>query len=198
MKKLFLMALIGVGTTTLSAQALQSDRFTAGVSLVSTFGNYRTFTNQPLGFGVEGTYDLTRKVEPLNFRVMAGYVHVSGKDRQDLGTALTLNALRAGADLTFRTPSDKITPYVGLIFSRWMASASQPGSLKPAALDFSDKGFKLGVRLGVDVNLTQNVVLAADYNFSEWRHDNDISSKAIRGVNPVNPSWMSVTARYRF
>lgn len=198
MKNLLVMALVCAGVNTLSAQSLEADRFTAGASVVSTFGDYRAFTNRSLGFAVEGTYDVTREPQPLNFRALVGFVRVAGKERADLDTTLSLSGIRAGVDVTFRTPSEQVTPYVGLVFTRWTGKASQTGNLTAEAADFSDKGFKLGFRVGVDVAVTRNIVLAADYNLSEWRHSSDISKRPTWGVNPVNPSWMSVTARYRF
>ena len=70
-------------------------------------------------------------------------------------------------------------------------------------VDFSDNAPKFGFRAGVDYFVTKHFVLAADYNLSEWRHSTQYSTStsspsAINGLNPVNPSWITLTARYHF
>ena len=198
MKKHLVLALLCAAAPAQVAVEGIANRFTAGLSLVSTQGDYRSFTNQPMGFGAEATFDITRSAEVINVRAMLGVVRVNGKDREDIGTKLNLNGIRAGLDFTFQTPSPKLTPYAGIILTKWSGHADSQGSLSEAQATFKDNEPKFGFRVGLEYAFTNHLVLAADYNHSEWRHSKDITTTVVKGINPVNPSWMSMTLRYRF
>lgn len=202
MKKHLVLALLCAAAPALVAQEGMANRFTGGLSLVSTYGDYRAFTNQTLGYGAEVTYDILKTTDAINVRGMVGVVRVNGKERSDLGTSFRLNGVRAGLDFTFRTPNEKVVPYVGIIVTKWSGHANGQGTLLPEQLDFSDNEGKFGFRVGVDYSINRNLIVAGDYSFSEWRHNlNNAASKkdprVVNGFNPVNPSWGTVTLRWR-
>jgi len=196
------LALVG---QSVAGQETFLSRVTAGVSVVSTQGDYKAFTESPYGFGLEVACDITRRPEQaLNFRGFLGYAAVSGKYRADLDNTFSLNGLSLGGDATFRTPSDKIRPYAGIMLTKWSGSSDGLGKVLVAERQVEfDSDPKLGFRVGVDYAINSHIVVGACYSMSEWRARRDYSNSmtnalVIDGFNPVNPSWINVTCRWRF
>jgi len=180
-----------------------ASRITAGVSIVSTQGDYRDFTANPNGFGFEVTCDITRALDQaLNFRGFLSFFMVGGKYREVFDTSFSLNGMSLGADVTFKTPSDKVVPYAGIFMTSWSASHDGLGNLLERQVEF-DSDPKLGFRFGVDYSVTEHIIVGANFNMSEWRSHRDYAANpsnplVVKGFNPVNPSWVNITGRWRF
>jgi hypothetical protein len=189
----------------MAGQDSLASRFTAGLTIVSTQGDYKAFTDAPYGFGFEATGDITRHPDQaLNFRGFLSYAAVSGKYRAALDNTFSLNGLSLGAEATFKTPSDKIRPYAGIMLTKWSGSSKGLGKVLVAERQIEfDSHPKMGFRFGVDYTINDHIVVGACYSMSEWRAHRDYSQSVtnalvIDGFNPVNPSWVNVTCRWRF
>jgi hypothetical protein len=192
-----------------------ASRITAGVSIISTQYDYRAFTNSSLGFGLEATCDITRNENSaLNFRGFLNYFAVSGKERPELETTLSLNGMSLGAEVLFKTPWEKVVPHAGVMLTKWSASHDGLGILTESQAEF-DSSPKFGWRVGVDYSITRNIIVGAAFSMSEWRSHADYTTggtilstilpgysfgagTVVKGWNPVNPSWLSINGRWRF
>jgi hypothetical protein len=205
---------LALAAQTAAGQESFANRVTAGVSIVSTQGDYRDFAANPLGFGLEVTCDLTRSAENvLDFRGFFSYFAVSGKDHDvifNINTATqmsshgstSLNGMSLGAEVTFKTPCPRLLPHAGIMLTKWSGSASGFENLAERQLKY-DNAAKLGWRVGLDYSVTGHFIVGANFNLSEWRSHRDYAANTgnpiiSKGFNPVNPSWVNITCRWRF
>ncbi len=202
MKTLCTMLLSAGVACTLLGQDSAPKRFTVGPTLGLNYADARAFTNNTMALGAEATLHMGPSESLLQTRAYLGAIRTSGKDRPDLGTAFGLSGLRAGVDLMFKTPLSALQAYAGLNLTKWSATSSQPSTLPNGGPEpttsFPDKGLKFGWRLGVDYRFTDALTLGVDFNQSEWRHNNQLNTRPVKGLNPVNPSWVGITLRYGF
>lgn len=214
MKTLLTLTCLALAAQTAVGQESFANRITAGISIVSTQSDYRDFTANPLGFGLELTCDLTVNPEnALNFRGFFSYFAVSGKDHDvifNINTAAqmssrgatSLNGMSLGAEVTFKTPFSKIVPHAGIMLTKWSGSASGFENLEERQLEY-DGAVKFGLRFGLDYSVTEHIIIGASFSLSEWRSHRDYAPNTTnpiisRGFNPVSPSWVNITARWRF
>lgn len=203
MKKHLALALL-LAAFPLAAQEGLAQRVSVGGSLIATYGDYRAFTNKSMGFGAEVTYDLIKNTDPINLRGYLGYMTVTGNERPEVAATFDLSGMRVGFDFTFKTPMEALVPYAGFNVTKWTGKSVRTAPvLLDRQVDFSDKEPKFGFRFGMDYFLTKHLVVGADYSLSEWRQNTAYSTsvsnpKAIKGLNPVRPSWGTVTVRYHF
>ena len=217
MKTLLSLTCLALAAQAAVGQESFANRITAGVSIVSTQGDYRDFTANSLGFGLELACDLTRNPEnALNFRGFFSYFAVSGKDHDVIFNknnqnpaaqfisrgSTSLNGMSLGAEVIFQTPWPKIIPYAGLMLTKWSGSHSGFENLAERQLEY-DNAVKFGLRFGLDYPVTENIIVGVNYSMSEWRSHRDYAANtgnplASKGFNPVRPSWVNITGRWRF
>jgi hypothetical protein len=214
MKTLLTLACFTIAAQAAVGQDTFANRITAGVSIISTHGNYYDFTANRLGFGVEVTCDLTKNPEnALNFRGFFSYFAVSGKEHEvifNINTATqmtstgstSLNGMSLGAEVTFKTPWPSLVPHAGLMLTKWSGSASGFENLAERQLQY-DNAVKFGLRLGADYSITEHLIAGVNFSLSEWRSHRDYAANTSNplmsnGFNPVSPSWVNITCRWRF
>lgn len=214
MKTLLSLACLSLASQVAVGQESFANRITAGVSIVSTQGDYRDFTANPMGFGLEMTCDLTKNPEnALNFRGFLNYFAVSGKDHDvifNINTATqkvsrgstSLNGMSLGAEVLFKTSSPKLVPHAGIMLTKWSGSTSGFDDLEERQLEY-DSAVKFGFRVGLDYSITEHAIVGANFGLSEWRSHRDYAANTAnplisKGFNPVNPSWVNITCRWRF
>jgi len=202
MKTLRTLILVAGVASALSAQESSAWRgFSLGATVGLNYADSRAFTNRTESWGGEATLDLMNNKDVINARVFVGTLRSVGKDRPDLGTAFNLQGWRSGVDLTFNTPITPLKAYAGVNFNWWTGDSKNPTNLpvggtgKPV-VSFTDGAAKLGWRLGAEYRVTKAFAVSADFNVSEWRHDNKVNTRPIKGLNPVNPTWAGITLRY--
>ncbi len=190
----------GVDTTVTAQDSGTWGGFSIGATAGINYADSRAFTNRSTAWGGEATLDVLRGRPVINARVFVGTIRTVGKERLDLGTTFSLQGWRAGMDLLFDTPVKPLKAYAGLSFNYWTGDASTPTTAitgtNPPTTSFQDGAAKFGWRLGVEYRLNRSLAISADYNQSEWRHDNSINTRPVKGLNPVNPNWVGLTVRY--
>lgn len=193
--------LVGVVAASAFAQGAGSKPLYLGATYVINQGDLRKYAGgQVRSYAFEFGYEVIPSDEVIGLNVYARYMRTFGDPRVGTGfpaggVKLNLDAWTGGADLTFATPIAGLVPYAGLNLNFWDGSKSTAFGTPPFA--FEDSKAKFGVRLGVQYRFNAAWSAAVDYNFAEWRAIRAGEAR-LQGVNPMNPSWVGLTARYNF
>ena len=126
---------------------------------------------------------------------------------------------RLGGDLRYRTPISGLTLFMGFNFSWWDGRRVEPGSVRdldylwdyyylPAGGKGSwpDGKAKAGMRFGAEYRITKHWGITWDTSISSWMNrdastagqETLTGTRAYKGINPVNPSWMNFAVQYRW
>lgn len=198
--KLSRYLLAGLLATSAFAQEAKTKPLYFGATYVINEGDLRKYAGgKERSFAVEAGYELIPSEEGIGANLYARYMRTFGERRFGTGfptggVKLNLDAWTGGLDLTFATPVKGLVPYVGINLNFWDGSKSD-AFLVPK-YSFEDSKVKIGARLGLQYRVNASWSAAVDYNFAEWRSAR--TESRIPGVNPMNPSWVGVTARYNF
>jgi len=192
--------LVGLAALGLGAQEAQSNPLYLGASVVLNQGDLRKFAGgKANSFAFEAGYTVLPVEEGIGLNLYGRYMRTAG-DRKfgtgfpSTGVKLSLDTITLGTDFTFASPWKAVVPYIGLSLSYFDGAKSDP--FQNPKLSFEDSKAKFGGRVGVLYQFNQRWSAAADYSYAEWR---SVSNQPIlQGVNPMNPSYVSLTARYHF
>jgi hypothetical protein len=136
------------------------------------------------------------------------------------GLKQALFGWRLGGDLRYRTPMDGLTLFMGFSANWWDGLRLEPGRVQHAEnFNYSyyftlPKGnwpegqAKIGWRFGAEYRITKNWGVCWDTSVSSWMsrsgntaqlgQDTLTGTRAYKGINPVNPSWMNIAVQYRW
>lgn len=198
--KLAPFMLAGLMTVVASSQELQPKPLYLGATYVINEGDLRKYAGgKDKSFAFEMGYELIPSSEGIGTSVYARYMRTFGNRRFGAGfptggVKLNLDAWTVGLDLTFATPIKGLVPYAGVNLNFWDGSKSD--AFQTPKYSFEDSKAKVGARLGLLYQVSPSWSAAVDYNFAEWRSAR--TESRIPGVNPMNPSWVGLTARYQF
>jgi len=213
MKKLMSLVLLGLVSTTAMAQ---EKPLYARAGLLTAFGDLRSYAGgATTGYGVEFGYTLPMKEEIISFAAYAGYIGISGKARaidpyplidDSIQTApkympvyqakQSMKAWRLGVDAVFVTPMDKLRAFAGININGFNGTREVVGTPTEHEFEKDSRG-KFGARAGLEYQITNEVAVTAEYNVAAWRSEIQ-GLRPVRGVNPVNPSWTTLSVQYRF
>jgi len=199
MRTIKLFALAALMTPLAVAADAQEHPFYGRVGMLATQGDWRAWNAGSVqGQAFELGYTAPADGDFITYGLWAGHVRSVGDKRQDLGTSLTLSAWRAGADLVFLTPVEGLRAYAGLNLNCWNGKWNQDNATLGTKGEFSDSKGKLGLRLGVEYRITKEWGATLDYSAAEYRSSQRFSKYPVQGLNPVNPSWITLSVQYRF
>ncbi|MBI4912788.1 MAG: outer membrane beta-barrel protein [Acidobacteria bacterium] len=185
---------------------------------ITTFADWRAYAGgKSFGWGFELGYDFSTPGDVAGIAVYAGYVRSIGDLRKEIyqtptgsfapiGTGFNLMGWRLGGDIRFETPIKGLTPYIGLGLVYWKGERMGDSPIFGPKGPILESNAKFAGRVGVEYQITKSWGVSADYNYSEWRansRDTNMNgskeaSLKISGYNPMNPSWMAISASYRF
>jgi len=136
------------------------------------------------------------------------------------GMKQTLFGWRLGGDLRYRTPLRGLTLFMGFSANWWDGLRLEPGRVQHAEnFNYSyyftlPKGnwpegkAKVGWRIGAEYRITDHWGVSWDTSVSSWLsrsgntsqigQDTLTGTRAYKGINPVNPSWMNFAVQYRW
>lgn len=132
------------------------------------------------------------------------------------GLKQTLFGWRVGVDLRYRTPIENLTIFMGFSANWWDGAIVQKGRVQDVD-DFEhwypinvgnwpEGKAKIGWRIGAEYRITKNWGVCWDTSVSSWMSRNGsgagqetrTGTRAYKGINPVNPSWMNIAVQYRW
>lgn len=167
------------------------------VSLITPQADLRVYSGgESTGHGFEVGKNWGDPSQAITFGAYVGYNRLSGNYRPEIDTALGMDWIRMGIDTRFATPLKAMTVYAGLSASFFDGYRYQNSSVLGLKGGFPDSKAKFGARLGIQYTFSDRWGMSMDYNFAEWR--SDTTAAAIKGVNPVNPSWVATSVVYQF
>ena len=202
--KLARYLLAGLAAVSAFAQDAKPKPLYAGVTYVINEGDLRKYAGgKPWSYAFEFGYEVIPSEEGIGTNIYGRYMRTFGDARYPSptlnvfpvnGVKLQLDTVTVGLDLTFATPIKGLVPYAGLNLNYY--DGTKTASFLAPKYSFEDSKAKAGVRLGVQYKFNASWSAAVDYNFTEWRSAR--TEARIPGVNPMNPSWVGLTARYNF
>lgn len=177
-----------LGLTTLAASAQDTGNYQAKISFISPQGDLRILTQKSSGYGFELGANLVRG-EGLELWLHGEFQSVSRKVVEG-STTYDAKSSIAGLDLKYVVGDAKI--FTGPVVATWDARGNN------GAGPVGETAWKLGWRVGVEYPIYKNWGAAISYTATEWRSDSNDPAGAIRGLNPSNPSFLAVSATYKF
>lgn len=221
-----LLVIAGVAVTAAAQQPEKP--FTVKASILSPFAETKTFLGgKSTGLGVEFGYDWRAKDNFATLTPWIGYATFTGNDRAGWNEAnatntpgaSTVNArydlkvLHYGVDLKFDLPWMNAKWWMGLSLKRFYGENKTGGAIPVNAAEayngaevvvltagkLGETKPKLGARVGVDVPVGKDFSVHAQYDFAPWVSDSEAyKQRYVDALNPLNPSWFSVSVGYRF
>lgn len=218
MKKLAALILAGCALPAVQAQSAAEKPAYVRLTAVRPMGDLYAYLGQkPLATAFEFGYDFSGPDDLAGLGVYVTRLQASGQAMDKYqGLTQTLNAWRLGGDVRFKTPVQGLTPYLGLSLSFYEGKRTTGGVVPnfdtPATPwivapgDYPEKNkAKFGGRLGVEYRFNAAWGMSVDYNFSEWKSEYRLGTftpitghRHTDGINPINPSWIGVSAQYRW
>lgn len=174
-----------MGLTAIAVSA-QDTSYQGKISFISPQGDLRILTQKSSGYGFELGAKLL-KGEGLELWLHGEFQSVSRKVVQGTTTYDAKSSI-AGLDLKYLVGKSKI--FTGPVLATWDARGNNGVGAA------GETGWKLGWRVGVEYPIYQNWGAAISYTATEWRSDGN--SGPVRGLNPSNPSFLAVSATYKF
>jgi hypothetical protein len=219
-----LMTLLVLGTLATVVQAQQSDKpFVIKASALSAFADAKDYLGgKTFGWGFEGGYDYAM---PDNFSTITpwvGYVRFIGDPRGDfaitnadgttaVGPIFDLAAWRVGVDLKWDTPFKGLRGWMGINLNYFDGNQrgtgknymTGTGTINTSPLP--QMNAKWGARLGLDYMITKEFSTHFQYDFGYWMSTTkqpasptNASFPRVKALNPMNPSWFSLSVGYHF
>lgn len=181
-----------------------------------TYDDWRSYNGgQLFGLGLEVGY-IVQGVEKdaIGFAFHAGLLRSRGKARvvdalpqtPDATQSIPLyhaehglKGWKAGVDVLLATPMPALTGYMGFALHGWTGDRTVvQGTAEKHVFQADSKG-KLGIRVGLQYQVSGAWSITADYNVSMWRSEIvGSATKPVKGINPMKPSWTMLSAQYRF
>ncbi|MDR0498213.1 MAG: outer membrane beta-barrel protein [Holophagales bacterium] len=208
------LLLIGAVTITANAQEENKKNLYVKGSINSAFAETKVYLGErAMGWGFEAGYDFAM---PDSFSFISpwiAYTRFIGDPRPDfdvlqpldqLSPRYDLNVWQMGLNFKYQTPLEGLRPWVGLslnyIDGNKISNGVAPGDNLILAHPINEGKAKLGVRVGVDYyikNTDWSVHL--QYDASYWKSDSNYNGGTrVNGLNPIRPSWFSLSAAYHF
>jgi len=132
------------------------------------------------------------------------------------GLKQTLFGWRIGGDMRYRTPLSGLTLFAGFSANWWDGARQESGKVQNADNllqyytiakgQWPEGQAKIGARLGAEYRITKSWGVSWDASVASWLSRNNAyagqetltGSRAYKGINPVNPSWMNFAVQYRW
>jgi len=195
-KQIVILGILALGTQLMADD--NSWGLYGKVTLVTPQADLRVYSGgKSSGHGFEMGKNWGDESQVITFGAYVGYNRLSGNYRPEIDTALGLDWWRFGIDTRFATPIKAMTVYAGLSANFFDGYRYQNSSVLGLKGGFPDSKAKFGARLGIQYTISGRWGVSMDYNFAEWRSD-IAPAPAIKGVNPVNPSWVATSVVYQF
>jgi len=212
----FALMILGAGTCGLLAQDNERPYY-VGFTVGASQADLRAYMGgRSFGHAFELGYDWTKPDDFVGIRAYANHLRWLGDHSERLDVTQSLVAWRGGVEFSFTSPVKNLRPYTGLSITYWDGKRLTPstvlGDYKGTAYplpagSYPDAEAKFGFRFGVDYSVFNYLTVSLDYNFSEWRSaqrnrgaETSLVNYAqkINGYNPVHPSWLGVSVKYKF
>lgn len=213
MKNGFVMVFAGLAASTLLVGAEQPTYVRLGA--LSSQGDLRAYAGgKAMGYGLEIGHNLgVPGAEIIGLDVFAGFMKINGDPSGTFGgLKQNLQAWRLGTDIRFSTPLEGLTPYAGINMNYFQGKRLNGGSVKTYdgtfsidAGNYGERKGKFGYRIGLEYRINRSWGVSLDFSQSEWfddyaqgDHEPMTGERAVKGLNPINPSWLSFSVQYRF
>lgn len=215
--RICLLATAAALPAVLGAQAVAERPAYARLSAVIPMDNFKSYLGAKApAQALELGYDFSGPDEWAGLGVHLTYLNAAGSSIEKYGgLQQSLRGWRLGGDVRLKTPVKDLTAFAGITVSKYRGRRDAAGVLPnydaPAspfrvpAGDYPETQTKFGARAGVEYRINAAWGVALDYSFSEWRSDYQINSytpgtgsRTMDGVNPLNPSWIALSAQYRW
>jgi hypothetical protein len=205
-----MITLLVLGALATTAHAQQSDKpafFKA--SVLRSFADLTDYNGgRRNGFGFEMGYDFAMPDNFSGITPWVGFIRFNGDPRQDLAylnpgitpPRFDLTAWRAGLDFKWNTPVKNLKGWMGInvnYFDGNQLSAGRiPTDTSTLAKPLAEAKAKLGMRAGLDYNITKEWSAHVQYDAGYWLASSRLTR--FQALNPMFPSWFSVSAGYHF
>ncbi len=207
------LGLAGLAVCALPVRAEQPDYLR--LSALSTQGDLRAYAGgKAFGHGFEVGHGLNVPgSEVIGLGVFAGFLKVTGDASAPMGgLRQSLEAWRVGGDVRFATPLEGLTPYAGINLNYFSGKRLNSGSILTydgryaiTPGPYGERGAKFGFRIGLEYRFNRAWGASVDFNHSEWYddyakgdHEPMTGDRGVKGLNPINPSWLAFSVQYRF
>lgn len=217
MNRTCLLLLAGALSAGLNAQSVAERPAYVRLSAVHPMDNFRAYLGDKTPvYALEFGYDFAGPDAWMGLGAHLTYLTASGSAIDKYGgLTQSLKGWRLGADLRFKTSVAGLTPFLGLNVTSYRGNRDTGGTLpnyddpvnpyRVSAGSYPETEVKFGARVGLEYRINSSWGIAIDYSFSEWRSDYRIDDympttgpRTMDGVNPLNPSWIALSAQYRF
>ncbi len=217
MRRVGALILSGFAGLALQAQTVADFPAYFRASAVKPMSDLRAYLGgQDLVYAYELGYDFHGPDAWAGLGIYVTYLVANGSPISTYqGLTQSVYGWRVGGDVRFHTPIKGLTPFIGFSVTAYDGKVNRGGVVPnydtpsqpyvvPAAPYPEGKG-KFGGRVGVEYRINKEWGVALDYSFSEWRSDFQLGGytpvtgqRVVNGLNPVNPSWIALSAQYRF
>jgi hypothetical protein len=161
-------------------------------------------------------YDFSGLTEYTGLNLYLSYLAAHGDPIEKYGgLKQALFGWRAGIDMRFKTPCGNLNVYAGMNLNWWDGIRVTPGSIPNydnprspfpiRAGEWPEGQAKFGMRLGVEYRFNEKWGVSLDGNTGAWLSMSTINGvqpisgqRNVRGVNPVAPTWIALSAQYRY
>ncbi len=217
MNRVGALFLSGLAALALQGQSTADHPVYVRLSAVMPMGDLKAYLgDKTLVHAFEVGHDFKGPDDWAGLGLYATYLVANGSPiTKYQGLKQSLYGWRVGGDVRFKTPVAGLTPFLGVSITAYDGKIDKGGVVPnydtpsqpfqvPAGPYPEGKG-KFGGRLGVEYRINKEWGLALDYSFSEWRSDFRLGTytpitghRVVNGLNPVNPSWIALSAQYRW
>jgi hypothetical protein len=191
--------LMGLGLVAMASAGIlgaQETGWQAGgaLSYASGMDLKRHFTNQDIGFILEGGYVGKLAASTVPFRTNLSFNFFPGKTTN--GSKIDLNGMQLAGDLFISTPMEKLRIITGLSLNKWSMKVTTPAENYTNSV----KGLKFGGRIGFDYAFSKHVTGEVIFQAVELGSDMDYQKTPDypNGTYGINPSWLQFGVKYHF
>ena len=187
----------------LALPAQSRDGWQAGAGLSMAMDSMKEYTHQTLGLSLQGDYQKMIADSPTAWRLGMEYDAFPGSSQN--GRKISLQDLQIHGDVVIPLFSSKVSLVAGMSLNTWIRQVSGSDAFDPTQSNnvsgsvhraFGKLGFRTGFERAVDEHLAIQVM----FQITELGTDNEFlkNGDPVWGKSAVNPSWVGVSARYRF
>ncbi|MDR2696934.1 MAG: porin family protein [Holophagales bacterium] len=217
------LLMLGAALATASAQGTDGGPFYVKASITAPFAETKVFLgDKSNGWGFEGGYDFAM---PDSFSFISpwfAYSRFVGNTRTDFDPAITLDlpspafgldVYQIGVNFKYQTPIKGLRPWIGVSVN-WFDGNQITDGYAPGEFDLNgdpetkahglwNNHPKIGLRVGMDYFITSYLSAHIQFDASHWISDweREVPGQdtlRVPGLNPMNPSWFSVSVGYHF
>jgi len=217
------LLMLGAVFTTAGAQETEVRPFYVKASVTAPFAETKVYLGgKSNGWGFEGGYDYAMSDGFSFISPWFAYSRFLGNTRTDFAPeimfdldspALGFDVYQIGMNFKYQTPINGLRPWIGVSVN-WFDGNQISGGYTPGEIDVNGNletkphalGYnapKIGLRLGVDYYITSYLSAHLQFDASHWISDLDREVPGqdlarVPGLNPIKPSWFSVSVGYHF